>query len=229
MKPISRRRVRRRRRAHRRAHRRGFGLPRSSAAIAASVGFAILAVAGLYLLLHPVTYRSDTEVAVSPRGAGFRSATAISAVDSSNAIGTYAEILSALDPKSIGIHNVVAKVRIVPASRAIHVRTESKTKAKVRPALEKLISTVRHRESGIADLWTLTTIAAPTPAKRASVEARFVIGGAVIVAMFGSVALYILLVILRDPDTYRGAIPEERRRQRRTPLPPLPPSARSGR
>jgi hypothetical protein len=168
-------------------------------------------VAGLYLLLHPVTYRSDTEVAVSPRSGGFRTSTAISAVDSSNAIGTYAEILSALDPKSVCIRNVVAKVRIVPASRAIHVRTESKDKVKVRPALRKLINTVRQRESGIADLWTLTTISAPTPAKRASVEARFVIGGAVIVALFGSVALYILLVILRDPDTYRGAMPEERR------------------
>jgi hypothetical protein len=232
MKPIQRRRVRRRRPSRRGGSRnsslRTF-LPRSSAAIAVCFGLAILASAGLYLLLHPVTYRSDAELAVSPRAGGFDAATVISTADSSGAVGTYAEILGALKPDQLGYDNVVAKIRTVPASRAIQIRTESKDKGDVRLALEQMIASVRKSESGIADLWTLETITRPTKAKRASVEVRFIMAGALLAALFGSTALYILLVVLRDPNTYRSKLAEQPRRRRRRPLPPVPPGHPSGR
>ena len=202
---------------------------RSSAAIACLFGLAIVVAAAFYLLLHPVTYRSDAELAVAPRSSGFRSSTVISTVDSSGAVGTYAEILAATDPKDLGFRQVTTKVRTVPASRAIQITAESKSKGAVRPALEKILRTVSVRESALPDLWTLNAIRAPSEAGRASVDARFVMSGAVLTALFGATMLYILLQILRDPATYRSTRAPLRGRRPGGGVPPVPPGYPSSR
>jgi hypothetical protein len=171
---------------------------RSPGVIAACFGVVVLIGAALYLLLHPITYRSDAEVTVTPRNQGFSSARVASTLETSGAVGTFAEVLSTIDPEELGFKGVTAKVRPVPASRALKVTTWSKDKGEVRPALRRVLASAGTRESALLDVWRLRLIERPSGAKRASVDARFVMSGALLAALFGSVALYILIQIVSD-------------------------------
>ena len=173
--------------------------------VSSAVALVIFVAGCAYALLRTQDYKSCSALALvpalkDPRDIG----NLTSSFNNSGTIGTYVEYIASSDTlKRAGSPDVSLGVRGVPDARVIDVCTEG-GKAKVQPALARVVDVVRTNQAELNDAWNLDVIQGAQTPEKSGPDTALILGASVLLALLGGLFVFVMLTRFVGFDTPRS-------------------------
>ena len=191
--------------------------------IAASVATAILAAGSLYAVVRPVRYESHATVVLAPTPSNPKDVpTLLGSFTQSGTAGTYVQLLSSRDTLRLaGSPPVDITVRAIPATRSLEVKSKSRFREAVQPAIASLIAAAKRRQVELKDPWELRVLEQPSSPDEVGAGTGVILIATALLGLLGALLVFAIAGRLGVPPSrvsprpQMGAASSRARRMRR--------------